>query len=40
MYATDTVYSDLDIPLIETLGIKQPHREVDTTLVSADADGT
>ncbi|KAF9046918.1 hypothetical protein BDZ89DRAFT_1099356 [Hymenopellis radicata] len=39
MYATDTVYSDLDIPLIETLGIKQPHREVDTTLVSADADG-
>ncbi|KAG2158554.1 uncharacterized protein EDB93DRAFT_1245782 [Suillus bovinus] len=38
-YATDTVYSDLDIPLIETLPKTQPHREVDIEVVAADEKG-
>lgn len=39
MFASETVYSDLDIAMIESLDIKQPHREVDVTLVEADNDG-
>ncbi|KAG1866949.1 NAD(P)-binding protein [Suillus tomentosus] len=38
-YATDKVYSDLDIPLIETLPKTQPHREVDIEVVAADEKG-
>ena len=39
-YALDTVYSDLDIPLIESLDIEQPHRKIDVTVVQADEEGT
>lgn len=38
-YATDKVYSDLDIPLIETLPKTQPHRKVDIEVVAADEKG-
>jgi hypothetical protein len=39
MYATDEVYSDLDIEKLETLPLTQPHREVDLLLVKADQAG-
>lgn len=39
MYAGTKIYSDLDIPLLETLPRTQPHREVDMTLVEADEQG-
>ncbi|EPQ52468.1 NAD P-binding protein [Gloeophyllum trabeum ATCC 11539] len=38
-YASDLVYSDLDIPLIETLKPTQPHRWVDIAIVEAGKQG-
>ncbi|KAF4613973.1 hypothetical protein D9613_007770 [Agrocybe pediades] len=39
MYASDTIYSDLDIKQLESLPITQPHRVVDVALVDADKQG-
>ncbi|PFH53081.1 hypothetical protein AMATHDRAFT_138304, partial [Amanita thiersii Skay4041] len=39
MHSTDKVYSDLNIPLIESLPDSQPHRIVDRSLVEADNQG-
>ncbi|KAF8623670.1 hypothetical protein AX17_007368 [Amanita inopinata Kibby_2008] len=39
MDSTDIVYSDMNIPQLETLHIAQPHRIVDVALVEADAQG-
>ncbi|KAJ7104227.1 hypothetical protein B0H15DRAFT_809082 [Mycena belliarum] len=39
MRASSTIYSDLDIPQLETLPSTQPHRDVDLTLVEADSQG-
>jgi hypothetical protein len=39
MFATDTIYSDLDITQLESLPVTQPHRSVDLTLVNADIEG-
>lgn len=38
-YATDKIYSDLDIPMIESLPKTQPHREVDIEIVAAGETG-
>lgn len=38
-YATDEIYSDLDIPMIESLPKTQPHREVDLEVIAADKEG-
>ncbi|KAG2122353.1 hypothetical protein DEU56DRAFT_832452 [Suillus clintonianus] len=38
-YATDKIYSDLDIPMIESLPKTQPHREVDIEVVAAGQKG-
>lgn len=38
-YVTDKIYSDLDIPMIESLPKTQPHREVDIEVVAADQKG-
>ncbi|KAG1882321.1 hypothetical protein F4604DRAFT_1743478 [Suillus subluteus] len=38
-YATDKIYSDLDIPMIESLPKTQPHREVDIEIVAAGERG-
>ena len=40
MRSSETVYSDLDIPLIESLPDTAIHRNVDLTLVAADKAGT
>ena len=39
MFATNTIYSDLNIPQLESLPDSQPHRLVDVTLVKADSEG-
>ncbi|TFK56012.1 NAD(P)-binding protein [Heliocybe sulcata] len=39
MYASDVVYSDTDISLIETLKPSQPHRPVDILVSEAGAEG-
>lgn len=39
MFATNTIYSDLNIPQLESLPESQPHREVDLALVEADGEG-
>jgi hypothetical protein len=39
MYATDTIYSDLDLDKLEALPRTQPHRIVDLTVVEADQQG-
>jgi hypothetical protein len=39
MHSTKNMYSDLDIDKLETLAPTQPHRDVDLTLVEADAQG-
>ncbi|KDR76306.1 hypothetical protein GALMADRAFT_140021 [Galerina marginata CBS 339.88] len=38
-FATDTIYSDLNIDQLESLPITQPHRSVDVTVVNADKEG-
>ncbi|KAG1727651.1 uncharacterized protein EDB91DRAFT_1061010 [Suillus paluster] len=38
-YATDKIYSDLDIPMIEALPKTQPHRAVDLEVVAAGEQG-
>ncbi|KAG0697656.1 hypothetical protein DFH29DRAFT_944933 [Suillus ampliporus] len=38
-YATDKIYSDLDIPMIESLPKTQRHREVDLEIIAADKQG-
>jgi len=38
-YATDKIYSDLNIPMIESLPKTQPHREVDLEVVAAAEQG-
>ncbi|KDQ64980.1 hypothetical protein JAAARDRAFT_118161 [Jaapia argillacea MUCL 33604] len=38
-YAYETIYSDLDIPLIESLAATQPHRDVDLLIVEAGEQG-
>jgi hypothetical protein len=39
MYATDVVYSDLDLKQIESLPDTQLHRNVDLFIVDADKQG-
>ncbi|KAK0484823.1 hypothetical protein IW261DRAFT_1331042, partial [Armillaria novae-zelandiae] len=39
LHSTDVVYSDLDIPLFETLPPSQPHRNVDLAVIAADTEG-
>ena len=39
MYATDIIYSDLNIKQIESLTVTQPHRSVDITVTNADKEG-
>ncbi|KAK0194327.1 hypothetical protein F5146DRAFT_1184365 [Armillaria mellea] len=39
LHSTDAVYSDLDIPLFETLPPSQPHRNVDLAVIAADTEG-
>ncbi|KAF8896249.1 hypothetical protein BD779DRAFT_1494828 [Infundibulicybe gibba] len=39
MHDTDQIYSDLDIPKLESLPASQPHRNVDLELVAADSKG-
>ncbi|KAJ3511866.1 hypothetical protein NMY22_g15510 [Coprinellus aureogranulatus] len=39
MFASDTVYSDLDSAKLDSIPRSQPHREVDLTLVDADKQG-
>ncbi|KAK7033075.1 hypothetical protein R3P38DRAFT_3313147 [Favolaschia claudopus] len=39
MHSSQPVYSDLDIPQLETLPPSQPHRDVDRALVEADSEG-
>ncbi|KAJ7127070.1 hypothetical protein C8R44DRAFT_617333 [Mycena epipterygia] len=39
MYESSTIYSDLNIPQLETLSPDQPHRNVDLALVDADSQG-
>lgn len=39
MKDSETVYSDMNIPLIETLPLSQPHRPVDIAIVEADQQG-
>jgi len=39
MHGTDEVYSDLDVEKIESLPLNQPHRNVDTMIVSEDERG-
>lgn len=39
MHASPTIYSDLNIPQLETLSPEQPHRIVDLALVEADSQG-
>lgn len=38
-YATDSIYSDLDIATIESLPKTQPHREVELEVIAADKEG-
>ncbi|KAG0699459.1 hypothetical protein DFH29DRAFT_936658 [Suillus ampliporus] len=38
-HATDKIYSDLDIPMIESLPKTQPHREVDLEVIAAGEQG-
>ncbi|KAJ8585975.1 NAD(P)-binding protein [Rhizopogon salebrosus TDB-379] len=38
-FIADEIYSDLDIPKIESLPKTQPHREVDLAVVAADEEG-
>ncbi|KAJ8585976.1 NAD(P)-binding protein, partial [Rhizopogon salebrosus TDB-379] len=38
-FIADEIYSDLDIPKIESLPKTQPHREVDIAVVAADEEG-
>ncbi|KAG1730246.1 uncharacterized protein EDB91DRAFT_1157511 [Suillus paluster] len=38
-YATDKIYSDLDVPIIESLLETQPHRDVDLEVIAADKQG-
>ncbi|PBK72532.1 hypothetical protein ARMSODRAFT_1016484 [Armillaria solidipes] len=39
LHSTDVVYSDLDIPLSETLPPSQPRRKVDLAVIAADNEG-
>ncbi|KAF7316900.1 Rab guanyl-nucleotide exchange factor [Mycena chlorophos] len=39
MFASETIYSDLDIELLESLPPTQPHRDVDLAIVAADSEG-
>ncbi|TFK72944.1 NAD(P)-binding protein [Pluteus cervinus] len=39
MYASPTIYSDMDVPQLESLPSSQPHREVDLEIVNADKQG-
>jgi hypothetical protein len=38
-FIADEIYSDLDIPKIESLPKTQPQREVDIAVVAADEEG-
>lgn len=38
-FAGGIVYSDLDVPTIESIPDTNPHRHVDTVLVAADKEG-
>lgn len=40
IYASDKIYSDLDIKMLESLPPSAPHREVDLAIVSASDQGT
>jgi hypothetical protein len=39
-YAGTEIYSDLDVPKIETLPDTQPHRAIDLAIVAAAEEGT
>lgn len=39
MYASDTIYNDLDIPQLKSIPATQPHRNVDLAIVEADKEG-
>ncbi|KAF5341809.1 hypothetical protein D9611_001566 [Ephemerocybe angulata] len=39
MYASDTVYNDLNISQLESIPSTQPHRNVDLAIVEADTEG-
>ncbi|EAU85510.2 hypothetical protein CC1G_06411 [Coprinopsis cinerea okayama7 len=39
MYASDTIYSDLDIATLASIPRTQPHREVDLAVIDADNEG-
>lgn len=38
-YASEIIYSDLDIPLIESLPLTQLHREIDVAITEAGKEG-
>jgi len=38
-YLTDKIYTDTDIPMIESLPKTQPHRDVELAVVAADEEG-
>lgn len=40
MFASETIYSDLDTARLDSIPRTQPHREVDLMLVNADKEGT
>ncbi|KAJ2922843.1 hypothetical protein H1R20_g14259, partial [Candolleomyces eurysporus] len=39
MYASDTIYNDLDTSQLKSIPVTQPHRIVDLTIVEADKEG-
>lgn len=39
MYASDTIYNDMDVAQIESLSPSAPHRNVDLAIVAADQEG-
>jgi hypothetical protein len=40
MHADAPIYSDLDLPLLDSIPASQPHRDVDLTVLAADAAGS
>jgi hypothetical protein len=39
MHSTETIYSDMDLPLLDSLAPSQPHRPVDLAVIAADREG-
>lgn len=38
-HGTDTIYSDMNLPLLDSIPPSQPHRTVDLTVIEADKEG-